>query len=54
MDFLYQAPGEGWELWLVVGTVFPLAEGLTHACSFFGGVGALTTAMEWKRKSKEP
>ena len=47
MDFLYQALGEGWKLWLIVGIIFLLAEGVNPGtfALFFGGVGALTTAV---------
>jgi membrane protein implicated in regulation of membrane protease activity len=47
MDFLYSILTEGWKLWLVIGIVFFVAEGANAGTFslFFGGVGALTTAL---------
>ena len=46
MDVLYQALSEGWKLWLTIGIVFFVAEGINPGtfALFFGGVGALATA----------
>jgi membrane protein implicated in regulation of membrane protease activity len=46
MDYLFQALGEGWKLWLIIGIVFFMAEGVSAGTFslFFGGVGALATA----------
>ena len=46
MDFLYQALGEGWKLWLIIAIIFFMAEGVNAGtfALFFGGVGALATA----------
>ena len=47
MDFLLQIFTEGWKLWLIVGILFFLAEGVNPGtfALFFGGLGALTTAI---------
>ena len=46
MDVLYQIMGEGWKLWLIIGIIFFMAEGINPGtfALFFGGIGALTTA----------
>ncbi|MDR1874464.1 MAG: NfeD family protein, partial [Synergistaceae bacterium] len=47
MDFLSQILTEGWKLWLIIGILFFVAEGLNAGtfALFFGGLGALTTAL---------
>lgn len=47
LDFIYQILLEGWKLWLVVGILFFLAEGVNAGtfALFFGGIGAWITAL---------
>lgn len=47
MEFIYEILLEGWKLWLIVGILFFLAEGVNAGtfALFFGGLGALTTAL---------
>jgi membrane protein implicated in regulation of membrane protease activity len=47
MDFLHQILTEGWKLWLVIGILFFVAEGVNAGtfALFFGGVGAFVTAL---------
>ena len=47
MDFLCQVFPEAWKLWLIAGIAFMISEGITAGTFslFFGGVGALTTAL---------
>lgn len=47
MDFIYQILLEGWKLWLIIGILFFLAEGVNAGtfALFFGGLGAWITAL---------
>lgn len=47
MDFLYSLLTEGWKLWLVIGMLFWVAEGMNAGtfALFFGGLGALLTSL---------
>ena len=44
MDFII--PAEGWKLWLIIGIIFFLAEGVNPGtfALFFGGVGSLAVS----------
>lgn len=47
MDFIHQILTEGWKLWLIIGILFFVAEGVNTGtfALFFGGLGSLTTAL---------